>query len=244
MAAIVSAGLGIFAIGQSRDAQQQARLSRSRELAVAALDQIDEDPELAVLLAVEAVRAPADAGEDVPAEAIDSLHRSLASLRIVFRADGSAVAISGDGAVAARLTDDAITLTDRNGVVARTVAGPEGSASIALNASGSVIAVGTVGGGVAFIDAATGLPADVPGELGAAAHDDRIGRLAFAAGDTLLVTSSDDSRMRLWDVATGDRIVSEAHSGDSVGVGVSADGEVVVYGTEFSGVTRQELNDG
>ena len=55
---VVFAGLAIWALGQRSEAQKQAEVARSQALAASAVSQLDADPELGLLLAVEAAGRP------------------------------------------------------------------------------------------------------------------------------------------------------------------------------------------
>ena len=73
---VVFAGLAIWALGQRSEAQKQAEVARSQALAASAVSQLDADPELGLLLAVEAA-------EGKPTrEAEDALRRALTSSRL------------------------------------------------------------------------------------------------------------------------------------------------------------------
>ncbi|GIK43685.1 MAG: hypothetical protein BroJett011_75180 [Chloroflexota bacterium] len=68
---------------QQREAEKQARLSTSRELAAAAVKNLEVDPELSILLALQAITTTyaADDGLALP-EAIDALHQALPASRV------------------------------------------------------------------------------------------------------------------------------------------------------------------
>jgi WD40 repeat protein/DNA-binding SARP family transcriptional activator len=93
--ALVAGGL---ALRESRRADTQADLATVRELASASRAVGTEDPELAVLLALEAT-APTLAGDDPPREAVEALHTALVSSRLemVVEDAGGTVAWSPDG---------------------------------------------------------------------------------------------------------------------------------------------------
>ena len=73
---VVFAGLAIWALGQRSEAQKQAEVARSQALAASAVSQLDADPELGLLLAVEA------ADGKPTREAEDALRRALTSSRL------------------------------------------------------------------------------------------------------------------------------------------------------------------
>ena len=59
---VVFAGLAIWALGQRSEAQKQAEVARSQALAASAVSQLDADPELGLLLAVEAADGTTEPG--------------------------------------------------------------------------------------------------------------------------------------------------------------------------------------
>jgi WD40 repeat protein len=68
-----------IAIREKEIAEEQTRLTRSRELALAALDRLEEDPELSILLALEALSVT------YTREADDALHRAVSAARVLGR---------------------------------------------------------------------------------------------------------------------------------------------------------------
>ena len=107
IAAVVAGSLTLIATGQGRRAEREAAISAARELAAASIANLDDDAELAVLLAVEAVeRSRAVSGISVP-EAAEALHRAIAASRIVatIQRPPGPVATSVDGRIAAQAVD-------------------------------------------------------------------------------------------------------------------------------------------
>ncbi|MEJ2749003.1 MAG: hypothetical protein P8183_14025, partial [Anaerolineae bacterium] len=97
------------AIISAFDAQTQFHLATSRELAATANDQLPSDPQLALLLALEAVYFTYQHTQTAPAEAEDALYRALQASQlqltlsghtdwvrdVAFNADGSLLATTG-----------------------------------------------------------------------------------------------------------------------------------------------------
>jgi serine/threonine protein kinase/DNA-binding SARP family transcriptional activator/WD40 repeat protein len=77
-AALVSLSLAGVAYNNQRHARESAELARSRELAASAINVLDEDPELSVLLAIEAAKIA-----NPPFEAVKALHEALRQDRII-----------------------------------------------------------------------------------------------------------------------------------------------------------------
>ncbi len=98
-AAVVALGLTLYAFDQSHRSQQQARIATARQLASASVANLDVDPELSILLAIEAVGKASVNGAPLP-EAVEALHRALAASRIVLTIRTpvtAALAVSPDG---------------------------------------------------------------------------------------------------------------------------------------------------
>lgn len=74
--------LAFYALQERQRAHAAARAAVSRELAMASLNNLEADPELATLLALEAVSAPRAIGEEPPREAQDSLVRAMQKGRL------------------------------------------------------------------------------------------------------------------------------------------------------------------
>jgi WD40 repeat protein/class 3 adenylate cyclase len=83
VAAVIAGAITIFAFGQQRRAENEARNARARELSAAALANLDADPELSILLAEEAIEQTRSADGSVLREAEEALHRAVGASRIV-----------------------------------------------------------------------------------------------------------------------------------------------------------------
>ena len=88
IAVLVVSALSIFAANRSRDAVANEREARARELASSARNALAADPELAVLLALEAVDATRSTEGHVLREAEEALHLAVNSQRLVGEASG------------------------------------------------------------------------------------------------------------------------------------------------------------
>ncbi len=89
IAAIVASGLTFVALNQRGNALREARLATARELAAAAVANLDVDPERSILLALEAVRTTRSVDGSVLPEAEQILHRSITASRIVATVPGA-----------------------------------------------------------------------------------------------------------------------------------------------------------
>ena len=166
---------------------QEATISRSREFASAAIANLDVDPELSVLLAIEAAHVTGSADRSMRPEAEDALHRAVAESRTTMTIPGigGPVAWGANGTIATtrfRATRDRIRDAD-SGELLRTVDAGRRVTDLAFDAPGGMLAATTNDGGLLGWDAASGAETlFVPG-IGRASgvSFDRTGQLAAAA---------------------------------------------------------------
>ncbi len=225
-AALIALLLSLFAFTQQNRAQEQALLATSRELAAAAVNNLSTDPELAVLLALQAVDTA------YTAEAEDALHRTLPALQpyltlsghtstlmdIAYSPDGLRVATtSRDGT--ARVWDAAtgeelLTLGEAHteqathGDHGEAEPAEEGEAtqlySLAYSPDGTRLAVGGRDGVVNLWDAATGVLLFTLIEIGETQTNTLTGITAvdFSPDGNRLAAASADGTVRVWNLAT------------------------------------------
>lgn len=103
-AAVVATGLGLYAVGQRGDALRSASEATSRELTQAAIAITEDDPELGVILAAEAIEMARSAGADPPPESLGALWSAYVANRVeltISGVGGLAIAYSPDGSALA-----------------------------------------------------------------------------------------------------------------------------------------------
>ncbi len=83
MAALVAGTLSVVAKNQSERAGREARRATARELASAAVANLDVDPERSILLAIQAVDETRSVDGTVLPEAEEALHRAVTASRVV-----------------------------------------------------------------------------------------------------------------------------------------------------------------
>ncbi|HTE66890.1 MAG TPA: WD40 repeat domain-containing protein [Candidatus Binatia bacterium] len=88
VAALFAAALTTLALSQWRRADREERIAVARELAAAAVANVDVDPERSILLALEAIDRTRSRDEPVLPEAEEALHRAVVASRIVLSAPG------------------------------------------------------------------------------------------------------------------------------------------------------------
>src|SRR5205814_6489703 len=82
-AALIAGVLTIVAREQSQRASREARIASARELAAAAIANLDVDPERSILLAIQAVRETRSTDGTVLPESEAALHRAVTASRVV-----------------------------------------------------------------------------------------------------------------------------------------------------------------
>ena len=87
-AALVASTLTVIAVTQRGRAVDEARVSRARELAAAAVANLEVDPERSILLAMQAIDATRAVDGTVLAEAEEALHRAVVGSRIEMSVPG------------------------------------------------------------------------------------------------------------------------------------------------------------
>jgi WD40 repeat protein len=200
--------LGVLAWGQRNTAvhnqelaDRRAAESRSRELAVSALGQLDTDPERGLLLSLAAVRSAPTA------EATSALRSALQAshVRATFRGHTGAVmdlayddagnrllSASGDGTARIWHLDGAVPPTVLSGhtdLVVRADFSPDGS----------LVATASYDGTARIWDAATGEEVATLHHPGGAVFD-----VAFSPDGSRVVTAGEDGTARMWAVPSGD----------------------------------------
>ncbi len=82
VAALVAATLTVIATNRGTEAQRQATIASARELAAASVANLDADPELSVLLAMESIERTRSADGSLLPQSEDALHRAVGASRI------------------------------------------------------------------------------------------------------------------------------------------------------------------
>jgi WD40 repeat protein/serine/threonine protein kinase/DNA-binding SARP family transcriptional activator len=264
VATAVAVGLTIYAFIQNRIAQAEARQATARELAAAAVSNLDVDPERSVLLAMHAISETLAAGEKAVPEAIDALHQSIVLLRGWYTLPGtgspacsgeiwcSDVAYSPDGAllVTTGLDGSAAVWDAETGAPLLTLTGHDGPViGVAFHPQGSHVATAGADGTAAIWPVAELLAA---GETTSATptvtfngHEGNVVDVAFSADGALLATASRDDTARVWDTATGETILTLTGHENSVRDAVfTADGDFLVTGSSDATMRIWDLTTG
>jgi WD40 repeat protein/transcriptional regulator with XRE-family HTH domain len=230
------------ALQERQVAQQQSLISSVREISNAANLNLEIDPELSILLALQAVNKTYAVDHTVLPEAEDALHRAVQASRVestlrghtdmvwaaVYSPDGTRIATGSiDGT--AKIWD---TASGKELLTLQTAA--QGAVnSVAFSPDGKLLAAGTDSGITRIWNVSTGEELrNLNGHLDAVVH------VAFSPDGSRLATASFDGTSKVWDVTTGKELLSlrEESPGFQVyWVNFSPDGsKLATSGTEGS----------
>jgi WD40 repeat protein/DNA-binding SARP family transcriptional activator len=221
-AAIGAVGLTVFAFDQSSRATEHARVATARQLAAASVANLEVDPELSILLAIEAVRKATVNGAPLP-DAVEALHRAVAASRAVRTIRAPAIA--------------ALAVT------------PDGSRIAAAGSIGCAqsrdqeAASSSAGSRTALVwDARTGRRL-----LSLAGATSPIHDIAYSPDGSRIATGGDDGTAIVWDARTGNRLLAlpDADAGGGcLGVGFSPDGTLLATADGIGRVRIWKLGSG
>jgi WD40 repeat protein len=203
---VIAITAGVIAVNKTSEANLQADIALSRQLTAEAAPMRGAQPDVALLLGIEAVdRAPPDLELDARITLLQTLIRPFhVTTRYLTHGDTvRTVAFSPDGALlASGGDDDRITLWDvasgqKHGepLIGHT----DWVQGVAFSPDGALLASASHDRTIRLWETATGKPHGQP----LTGHTGALCGLAFSKSGSLLATSSEDGTVRLWDVASG-----------------------------------------
>ena len=167
-AALVATSLTVVAMDQRKRAERESLIATARELAAAAVANLDVDVERSMLLALEAVETTYRVDGTVLPEAEEVLHRALQSHRLVhtvpgyhgqFSADGSRLLVAGHAPGEADVYDASTgeRISTAAAVGSGSQAGPGGELNLVFSPDGRTFATwGGVAPDIRLFETATG----------------------------------------------------------------------------------------
>ena len=213
--------------------QRERRPGPARELGIAAINVLEDDPELGLLLAIEA----ASIDDDVPTEVIDALHQALQAFRVEFTVvapggpgvsvaggvayspDGTRLATTGDGLTVAIWDAETGAELATVGPEPASAAGP--FPEVAWYGPDQVVTYG--GSALEVWDVTTGELVHRMPSTGYGA-----GTIASDAGSQRIVTAGWSDDIRVWDPSTGEALRQTQPPDTSYGVAIDPDGTMLV----------------
>ena len=208
---------------QQTIAEEQTRHAKARELAMASVANLEEDPELSVLLALKSIDGIYQEDGIVLLESEDALHKAVQAMRVQLNLPhGNGIAFSLDGArLATAGPDNTAQLWDPStGELLMTLSGHSDQVmNVAYSLDGEKIATTS-------LDATAKIWAAKNGELlqTLSGHTSGLISPAFSPDGTLLATTSLDGTARIWDTQTGEELHTLPHTGVTVGIAFNPDG--------------------
>jgi WD40 repeat protein/DNA-binding SARP family transcriptional activator len=208
VAALIAGSLTVIAKDQSTRASREARIAQARELAAASVANLNVDPELSILLAIEAVQTTRSTGGPVLPEAEDALHRAVTASRLELEVAGvgGLLAWSPTGGVFVTEGPEDSGLIDirdsETGERVRSFRGHDGDVNdVAFSPDGSRLASTGEDSKLKVWDTSTWRRvSSLSGEFGAWGP-------SFSADGSLVAAAWDDGQVRILDLST-DRVVS------------------------------------
>ena len=239
LAAVVIAG---YALQQRQQARIAAILSRSRELAAAAVSSLNVDPERSVLLALQAVKLTDTY------EAVDALHLATQASRVrrtlqVSEQPVIGVNFSKDGKrLATSSADGFVRIWDlSSGQVALTLMGHSRDINmVVFNPDGSRLATASDDSTAKVWDAQTG-----KASFTLSGHKGFVTGVKFSPDGKFLITVGADNTIRVWDANSGkERSVFSGHSQAIRDLAFSPDGSRLVTASDDHTARIWEVSTG
>jgi WD40 repeat protein/transcriptional regulator with XRE-family HTH domain len=227
---VAAAILANFALEQRKQAQAAAIISQSRELAAAAITNLNVDPERSLMLALEAVKL------GNTSEAVNALHQAVHASRIrrtlqVNEQEVVGTRYSKDGKqIATGSVDGIARVWDiASGEVLVSLDGHTDMINmVAYSADGDRLATASDDGAAKVWDAQTGKEI-----FTLSGHNGFVSGVAYSPDDQLLVTVDEEGKIRVWDAQAGELLRTfQGHSASILDLAFSPDGSRLVTASD------------
>jgi len=266
IALVISVALGVVAYFQRQAAVLNSKISFARELTAASQNSLTADPELSILLALQATQILSDAGQDILPSTENALRDALQTSRVrnTVKLDGDSVlsiAFSPDGRFVAAGTENGSTylwnisnIPDQIDVsgqhvgliwLEETVAipGAVGSVkSVTFSPDGKYLASSTSKNGNPSIwSTQTGeQELTLDGNIGF------INKIAFSPDGNTIATAGEDGMVRIWDASNGtEKLTINEHDGYRVtDLSFSPDGQRLASGGDSTYLILSDVSTG
>jgi WD40 repeat protein/energy-coupling factor transporter ATP-binding protein EcfA2 len=244
VAALVASGV---ALNSNREAQAQARLALSRQLAGAAERLVGTRPDVAILAGLQSLSFARDDQPRPSAALMMGMgHVTHASRLLTGHTDAvRGVAFTSDGKLLATASaDKAVRLweVDTGTPHGAPLEGDAALTGVAFSPDGKLLATASEDSTAQLWEVDTGKPRGAPLE----GHADALTGVAFSPDGKLLATSSADKTVRLWNVATGEPygVPLEGHTDAVRGVAFSPDGRLLATASADKTVRLWDVGTG
>jgi WD40 repeat protein len=235
-AAVLATILSLLAINFARRMQAEARVAISRELAAAAVSNLEVDPERSVLLAL----AGLDAIHTIEAE--NALHRALPELHLLQTLTGhdqivESLAISPDGSRLASAAYGTVIVWEvaTGEEIHRFSASDDIIFGMDFTPDGRKLITASEDQLARIWDSVTGA------QLGQIDHGSSLSAVSVSPDGSRLVTAGADAVARVWDMASGRQIMAlrghaesiragSLHPGGVISVAFTPDGQWIITG--------------
>jgi WD40 repeat protein len=224
VAALIAASLTVVATNQSSRAEREARIATARELAAAAVANLDVDAELSALLASEAVETTRFSAGTVLPEAEEALHRAVVASRLKLKVPGvgGALAWSLTGVFVTEGPEDSGMIDIRDSETGESVLSFQGHDPdvnhVAFSSDGSRLASTGDDGELKVWDPSTGRL------LSSLSGGGSVWGPSFSADGSLVAAAWDFFDVRVLDLST-DRVVSTFRVPGAFSTALSPDGK-------------------
>lgn len=195
---LLTAALAVFAFDQQGRAEREARVATARELAAAALANLDVDPDLSILLALEAIEVTRNSDGIVLREAQEALHAAVLVSRVVEREPPGDSVWTPDGRHFAVVEGEALLIRETASGAAVATLPPHRPVELAVSADARYAATASTDGPVTVWDMrAGGEPVWLLGEGTTTAA------LEFSPDGAMLAGMAVDGAAHVWELGSG-----------------------------------------